>query len=222
MENQKEIFATAEGDQWFLRNQESYKKNKNENGTIIQSLQDLEIKPKKILEIGCSNGTRLHNFNVVFGAECFGIDPSTKAIENGKKEYPSIVLQVGTADALPFADNSFDVIIFGFCLTWCDRKLLFKIASEADRCLSDNGYMIINDFYPSFSYKNVYTHTSGVFSYKMDHAKMFSWNPVYTEIFNTVFTHGGFEKRNNPDEKVAITILSKNETFAYPLEPFKK
>jgi len=222
MGNQKEIFATAEGDQWFLRNQASYQKNKNENGLIIQSLQELEITPKKVLEIGCSNGTRLNNFNKVFGAECYGIDPSSKAIENGSKEYSSINLKVATADALPFEDNSFDLIIFGFCLTWCDRKLLFKIALEADRCLSDNGYLIINDFYPPFAYKNVYTHTEGVFSYKMDHSQMFSWNPVYSEIFNKVFTHAGFENRNVPDEKVAITILNKNESYAYPLAPYKK
>lgn len=221
MKTQKEIFTTSEADQWFIRNKKSYENTKDENGAIIQSLKEIEIAPKKVLEIGCSNGMRLNNFKKVFGSECYGIDPSAQAIENGKKEFPNISLQIGTADLLPFDDNSFDMIVFGFCLYLCDRRDLFKIAFEADRCLSDNGFLVIMDFYPPFPYKNKYTHAEGVCSYKMNYSKMFSWNPSYNEIFNTIFSYSGFSKRNIPDEKVGVTILNKNEEFAYPMEPYK-
>jgi hypothetical protein len=113
------------------------------------------------------------------------------------------------------------MIIFGFCLYLCDRKDLFKIALEADRCLSDNGFMVILDFYPPFPYKNSYSHKEGIFSYKMDYSKLFSWNPVYNEIYNLIFSHSGFSERIIPDEKIAVTILNKSEGFAYPLQPFK-
>lgn len=222
MKTQKEIFLSKEADQWFIRNNQTYENKKNESDIIIHTLKEIEIVPKKVLEIGCSNGIRLNNFNKNFGSECFGIDPSDKAIENGKKAFPNISLQIGTADLLPFADNSFDMIIFGFCLYLCDRKDLFKIAFEADRCLSNNGFLVIMDFHPPFPYKNSYTHTEDVCSYKMNYAKLFNWNPAYNEIFNTIFSHSGFSKRNIPDEKVGLTILTKNEEFAYPFEPYKR
>jgi ubiquinone/menaquinone biosynthesis C-methylase UbiE len=217
MKTQKEIFKATEGDQWFFRNKESYEHIKNENDVIVQSLKEIGIIPKQVLEIGCSNGTKLNNLNKVFGSECFGIDPSVMAIKKGKKEYPRITLRVGTADLLPFNDNKFDMIIFGFCLYLCDRKDLFKIAFEADRCLSDNGFLVIMDFYPPFPYKNIYKHKEGLYSYKMNYAKLFSWNPVYNEIFNMIFGHSEFSKRNTPDERVAVTILNKSEEFAYPI-----
>ncbi len=221
MSKQKEIFQSFEGNNWFNRNKSSYEKIKDDKDLIIEIFKEIEINPKKILEVGCSNGIRLDKFYKVFGAECYGLDPSATAIEDGKEAFLNINLQVGTADNLPFADNSFDVIVFGFCLYLCDRNDLFKIAMEANRCLSDNGFLAILDFYPPFPYKNTYTHTEGVFSYKMDYSKMFSWNPAYNEVYKSVFSHYGFSKRNIPNEKVAITILNKNETFAYPNEPYK-
>jgi len=221
MKTQKEIFKASEGNKWFFRNGDSNEYKQKENDIIIKSLREIKIFPKKILEIGCSNGLRLNYLNKIFGSECFGIDPSVKAIENGKKEFPNITLQVGTADLLSFEDNKFDMIIFGFCLYLCDRKDLFKIAFEADRCLSDNGFLVIMDFCPPFPYKNIYTHKETIYSYKMNYAKLFSWNPAYNEIFNTIFSLSGFSKRSIPDEKVAVTILNKVEEFAYSNEPYK-
>lgn len=221
MISQKEIFKSTEGDGWFNRNVKIDKKTQNSDDLILQILQLIEIKPKTILEIGCSNGSRLNNLNVKFDSKCYGIDPSNQAIQDGKIKFPNITLQVSSADELPFEQTSFDMIIFGFCLYLCDRNDLFKIAYEADRCLCNNGYLVIYDFYPPFPYKNNYSHYKGIYSYKMNYAKMFSWNPVYKEIFNTIFSHSGYSQREIPDEKVAITILNKNEQHAYPTEPFR-
>ena len=119
-----------------------------------------------------------------------------------------------------FGNASFDTIIFGFCLYLCDRKDLFKIAYEADRCLQNEGTIILLDFKPPFPYKNKYSHLEGIYSYKMDYSKMFNWNPAYNEVVNVIFSHSGFKLRDIPDEKVGITMLRKCEQFAYPLEPF--
>jgi ubiquinone/menaquinone biosynthesis C-methylase UbiE len=61
----------------------------------------------------------------------FGIDPSQNVIEEANKN--GITAKVGTADLLDFNDDKFDIVIFGFYLYLCDRKDLFKIASEANR-----------------------------------------------------------------------------------------
>ncbi|MPR35420.1 class I SAM-dependent methyltransferase [Salmonirosea aquatica] len=221
MKLQKDIFLNTEGDQWYLRNKEHYSLSKQEESLLIKSLKTIEAAPAQVLEIGCSNGTRLNDLQHSFGSECHGVDPSSVAIEEGNTHFPALRLQVGTADSLPFQDNQFDLVIFGFCLYLCDRRDLFKIAAEADRCLMDGGLLAITDFQPPFAYRNGYSHREGMFSYKMNYAKMFSWNPAYNEIYTVVTSHAGFSKRDVPDEKVAVTLLSKNESFAYPTEPYK-
>ena len=222
MKTQKEIFKAGEGNRWFFRNRKSSNSYRNGEDEIVDLVKFFELVPKRVLEIGCSNGRRLEMIRKVFQADCEGIDPSYKAIEDGKSRYPNISLRAGTADALPFDDDSFDMIIFGFCLYLCDRKELFKIAYEADRCLRNKGTLIIKDFYPPFAYKNKYSHHDGIYSFKMDYSRMFTWNPAYTEISKVVFSHSGFALRDVPDEKLAIAVLMKNEQHAYPTEPFQE
>ena len=41
----------------------------------------------------------------------FGIDPSKIAFKEINKE---IILKTGSADNLPFSDNFFDLVVFGF------------------------------------------------------------------------------------------------------------
>ncbi|WP_061216124.1 class I SAM-dependent methyltransferase [Leptospira santarosai] len=219
MNSQKKVFLSGEGDQWFIRNKNILDE---QTDILIQTFLSIQLKPKKVLEIGCSNGRRLSLIQSVFASECYGIDPSKQGIEEGKRIYQNLSLQVATADNLPFEDNTFDTIIFGFCLYLCDRKDLFKIAYEADRCLSENGHIVIKDFYPPFPYRNNYSHYSGLFSYKMNYEKMFEWNPIYKKIFCNVFSHDGFLSNIPPDERIGIIILNKNEQQAYPLEPFCK
>lgn len=222
MASQKKIFKASEGDCWFQRNRKSSHSVHGNDDKIVDLIKSIEIVPKRVLEIGCSNGQRLEVIRNAFQAKCYGIDPSTKAVDEGKSKYPDISLQVGTADNLPFDDDSFDMIIFGFCLYLCDRKDLFKIAYEADRCLKNNGTLIIKDFYPPFAYKNKYSHHDSIYTYKMDYSQMFRWNPAYAEVSKIVFSHSGFALRDVPDEKLAIVVLRKNEQYAYPEEPFRE
>ena len=112
--------------------------------------------PKRLLKLDVG-GHRLEIIRNAFHSDSYGIDPSSKDIEDGKSIYPNNSFQVGTADNLPFDDDSFDMVIFGFCLYLCDRKDLFKIAYEADRCLKNKGTLVIKDFCPPFPYKNNYS-----------------------------------------------------------------
>jgi ubiquinone/menaquinone biosynthesis C-methylase UbiE len=183
-------------------------------------IESLGIKPKNVLEIGCCHGFWLQKLKEAFDCECYGIDPSAAAIEDGSKSFPEINLSVGTAETLDFADDSFDLIIFGFCLYLCDRKDLFKIALEADRCLADNGNICITDFCPPFAYKNEYAHCEGLHSYKMNYGKMFTWNPAYTEVASQMHNSGSYDFKGTPDNKVATIVLHKNTAFAYAVGPF--
>jgi len=188
---------------------------------VLDALERAYVSPSNVLEIGCCTGSRLDTLSNLTGCKCHGIDPSAKAIKDGSQQYPGLRLQTGTADRLPFPDDSFDLIIFGFCLYVCDRHDLFKIAAEADRCLRDGGKLVIYDFYTPFPYRNTYAHNTTMHSYKMDYSKMFLWNPAYHQIHNEVTTHAGADQRCLPDERIAVTILEKNQKLAYILDPHK-
>ncbi|MFM7519935.1 MAG: class I SAM-dependent methyltransferase [Planctomycetota bacterium] len=64
-----------------------------------------------ILDVGCAKGFMMHDFaELIPGITVKGIDVSTYAVENA---IPSMQphVQVADARALPFADQSFDVVI---------------------------------------------------------------------------------------------------------------
>lgn len=217
-QKQKTAFLKSEGNAWFKRNAHAYQSEKADS--ILNMLSQIEHEPKEVLEIGCSLGKRLAKIQTDFGANCYGIDPSSQAIMEGLQTYPQLALSEGTADHLDFDSNSFDTIIFGFCLYLCDREDLFKIAYEVDRCLKDNGVIIISDFMPPFAFKNEYCHLEGIQSFKMNHSKMFLWNPYYFEIGSYVTTHSGTIDRHIPNERIAVTALMKSTKSAYANNPF--
>lgn len=65
----------------------------------------------KILDIGCGKGFLLYDFlKIIPDAEIYGIDISKYAITNSKPEIRN-KLQVGNATHLPWADNTFDLVI---------------------------------------------------------------------------------------------------------------
>ena len=65
----------------------------------------------QILDVGCGKGFLLYDFTqVVPGIEVRGLDISSYAIENAKEEVRPF-LQAGHAKQLPFADQSFDLVI---------------------------------------------------------------------------------------------------------------
>lgn len=225
MANQENIFLNGEGDKWFERNLIDSGISLEEriaNDKIMACFEYLDIIPKNVLEIGCSNGWRLEGLRKKYKCRCSGIDPSSKAINYGKKSYPEIELKVSAANTLPYKNNIFDTIIIGCCLYLCDRNKLFKIAYEVDRVLTDNGNLFMRDFNPNFAYKNEYCHSEGVFSYKMKYGNMFIWNPVYTQIYHESFTLGESGFVNNPDERRSTDVLRKNMDYAYPLNPYRR
>ena len=64
-----------------------------------------------ILDIGCGKGFMLHDFkNLMPDATIAGIDISSYAIENSMGDV-RLFLQVGNANALPYRDHFFDLVI---------------------------------------------------------------------------------------------------------------
>ncbi|WP_417448380.1 methyltransferase domain-containing protein [Idiomarina abyssalis] len=211
--SQKDIFLAGEADAWLERNLEALKKLAEKPGDPVflaaeEIFQNHNFANKpRVLEVGCGNGQRLAALSQAFQADCYGLEPSSKAVELAQAQ--GVNAQIGTADQLPYPDNHFDILIFGFCLYLCDREDLFKIAQEANRVLKPNAWLLIYDFYAEAHTNRPYHHCEGVNSYKMDYRKLFDWHPAYTCYSHKVFGHGEHKLCDDPQEWIAISTLRK-------------
>jgi ubiquinone/menaquinone biosynthesis C-methylase UbiE len=190
--NQDNVFLKSEGDSWFLRNKDKLAKKHDDfaNDSIISILKQYSIKPRKILEIGCSNGWRLDLLQKTYHAECAGVDPSDLAIQDGKKRYPKLILHRALASKLPMKD-SFDLVIISFVFHWIAREELLKSVAEVDRMVQDDGFLLISDFAPDVATRVPYHHlpNENVYTYKANYSEIFTSSTLYTEIAYFTFNH---------------------------------
>jgi SAM-dependent methyltransferase len=217
-ELQKSAFMNGEGDSWFARNAAAVSSASSD--VVDEAVSYLGLNPKAILEIGAANGARIERLAQKSGASCAGIDPSAEAIADGLKRYPEIDLRVGTADALPFAAASFDLVIIGFCMYLVDPALHFRSIAEADRVLKDGGHLVVFDFYANHPYYNDYAHLKGLRAHKMEFSKLFLAHPAYSLL------HRQLAKKDpdflQPDRREGADILVKELKSAFPVSPTKR
>lgn len=137
---QKEAWWAGVGDDWLKRNLSTL----GQRDMVSEALDHINGQPKSVLEIGCANGWRLKKLKDRFGCEVAGIDPSMDAIKAAHEAgIPAIR---GTADNLPYDNEKFDCVIFGFCLCFIGPEEWSAIVAESDRVLHPAGRIIINDF----------------------------------------------------------------------------
>ncbi len=218
---QRGAFLAGEGDAWFRRNHvtaEALEQRAAED-PLLRCLERAPVRPGRVLEIGCSDGWRLELIRRRYGAECTGLEPSSEAVAKGRELYPALELHRGTAEQLPAPERFFDLVIFGYCLYLCDRQDLFKVAAEADRVLCDGGILAIYDFHSPVPYRNPFAHREGVYSYKMDYARMFTWNPVYRILHQEIGAHPDSDP-TDPDNVIAVSILQRRVEGAFQGNPY--
>lgn len=203
-ERQETIFLNGEGDAWHHRN-----KDKEINSDpVLDALLASKIEPKNVAEIGCGRGWRLNLLKGVYECEVFGLEPSSDAIKYANEHYHDLKIFHGVSGTIEqWSNNRVDMVIFGFCLYLISRDELFFLAYHTDRILKDGGHIVIHDFMPDTPHKKSYHHKAGVFSYKMDYAKLWLGNPAYTRIYNSI----------TPEDGYGVSILKKDTAAAWPL-----
>jgi ubiquinone/menaquinone biosynthesis C-methylase UbiE len=151
-DKQKDLFLGGEGDAWFERNHAAIQGRDFNFDPIVQAVARCisseskgDTRGMSLLEIGCGEGIRLSHLASRHLLACHGIDPSAKAVAQAQKEGRAVIQ--GTADALPFENHAFDLVVFGFYLYLCDREDLIRIAQKADRLLKWPGWLIVQDFH---------------------------------------------------------------------------
>lgn len=210
--SQKDIFLQSEGDAWFTRNQQALATRKLPDADpLLCEILDIYNRcggGLRVLEIGCGDGARLAWLKENLNADCYGIEPSAQAVAAACAK--GLNVQQGTADVLPFDAQSFDIVIFGFCLYLCDREDLFRIASAADRVLRTPGWLMILDFFSPMPRAKTYHHSPGVQSHKMDYRTLFNWHPDYACMTHKVRHHSKLDYTDEQDEWIAVSILRKH------------
>lgn len=102
------------------------------------------LRPRQVLDIGCGNGSFLNQLSKYFDA-AIGIDASKGQIEQAQKTKatnPKLQFQQVLGPALPFPDNSFDVVMSTLAFRYLDWD---PIMSEILRVLKPGGKILIVD-----------------------------------------------------------------------------
>jgi ubiquinone/menaquinone biosynthesis C-methylase UbiE len=221
--NQDAIFQGAEANRWWQRNADVlHDQSRIDNDPVLRILLKREMKPRKVLEIGCANGWRFGELEKRYDCECVGIDPSVEALEDGKKLFPNAEFRKGMTSHLPLqAGETFDLVIVSFVLHWVDRTTLIQSVSEIDRATQEDGYLVVSDFLPDVPTKRKYHHLpkEEVYTYKQDYSKLFLATEWYEELERSTFHHatGQEEKDTPPDDRGFCSLLRKNATGLYKI-----
>ena len=93
---------------------------------------------KNILDLGCGRGRVFHLFDKFKNAELTGLDISVKDLKKAKDKCLAVS---GTGERLPFADNTFDLIVEFHTLHHI--RDYTKVIADVHRCLKKDGHFLM-------------------------------------------------------------------------------
>ena len=105
----------------------------------------------EVLEVACNMGTTTAELVKKYGCRVTALDLDTKALEKARKNLAAscaagrVTFVEGDATALPFPDNSFDVVINEAMLTMLDPDSRAKAVAEYFRVLKRGGVLLTQD-----------------------------------------------------------------------------
>jgi ubiquinone/menaquinone biosynthesis C-methylase UbiE len=218
---QKHTFLSYEADEWFNRNKNVILNYDSSCDHVLNLISSYKIEIDSILEIGCSAGYRLNAIKKTNkNLKVFGIEPSEKAIEYGRLNFPDISFIHGTADDLScFDDESLDLVIVGFVLYVVDRNILLKVVAEIDRVLKNGGSIIIIDFFSEAALKNLYHHIDDfeAYSYKQNYDEIFTASKLFYLIDKSTYNHSTklLDSSSDYNNNYSISLLIKDLNSSY-------
>lgn len=106
---------------------------------------DFSLEGKKILDIGCGDGTDC-NFYQKSGGIVTGLEPSDIFVQKAQKKYPDCIFIVGVGEDLPCNDSSFDIVFSKYAVQTSPE--VPKIMSEVARVLKKDGIFVMLTKHP--------------------------------------------------------------------------
>ncbi len=110
----------------------------------------------RILDVGCGYGRTLHELSSSGYTLLTGVDISEKMIARGRRQHPQLNLKKYEGTRLPFADDSFDVVLLLAVLTCIiEDAVQERLLDEVRRVLKKDGVIYINDFLLNSDQRNI-------------------------------------------------------------------
>lgn len=101
-------------------------------------------KNHKVLDIGCAKGFLIKDM-LDIGLDAYGLDISNYAIKNSHKDVVGRI-HLGSADKLPFPDNSFDFVISLNTLHNLEKKQCLVALKEIQRVTKKNSFIQVDSY----------------------------------------------------------------------------
>ncbi|WP_267553076.1 class I SAM-dependent methyltransferase [Rhizobium rhizogenes] len=123
-----------------------------------------------ILDVGCGTGYFLNEIGPRFG-QAAGIDVSDRMLARAYRRAPQHLFQKADARGLPFAEQSFDVVLCTRVLSHIDR---FEIAlAEIKRALRPGGLLVMSNVDADHAYVHTKlpTASGSVFAHTVKHSR---------------------------------------------------
>jgi ubiquinone/menaquinone biosynthesis C-methylase UbiE len=146
----------------------------------LRTLTDLAI-----LDVGCGDGNMLRRW-LQWGAHpehLAGIDLRADAVERARTLNPNLDVRLGSAEALPWQDESFDLVsqltVFTSIL---DVAMKRRVATEMSRVLRSGGAVLWYDF----AYNNPPLHRSRAASPSRCYPSAIRWPPPFLSCAPTI------------------------------------
>ena len=179
---------------------------------IISLIKDNHLKANSILEIGCANGNKLHQYaKLCKSKKIYGVDLSNKAIKDGKKKYKNLKLFNMSSIEIDKIKLNFDFIICGFFLYHLDRELIFRQFDLIHRKLFKNGFLLIWDFDPLFKHSNKDFNTKKLTSFKMSYDNFLTESGLFEMVYKIKYKTKTNDKKIFKSENVSLTLFKKIE-----------
>jgi SAM-dependent methyltransferase len=152
MEEARRTFIPAAGRDWGLPLYDPLVKLIGGDQARRALLEHAALRPGQVvLDVGCGTGSLATLIKGLHpGVQVVGVDPDPKALarakRKGERARVSIQLDRGFADALPYADASFDRVLSSFVFHHLSRHEKARMLSEARRVLKPGGFLCLLDF----------------------------------------------------------------------------
>lgn len=177
-------------------------------------------KHDKILDIGCSYGSLIHNLNKLGYQNVWGCDINEEFIIHGKSIYKQISdnLQVYNGKSVPFSDESFDAILmFDVIEHIPDIERFLK--EEVFRTLKKGGVFVFQT--PNKPIHIVWIYVDNRFNprlrWKPGHPSLQTPSSLKNLLDDTGFSSCSLEKWNILTDKNINKVRRKIGTLAFPL-----
>jgi len=218
---QETAFVTKEADAYFERNAPATLVPAPPDHRVLSTLRRIGLPKRGVLvDVGGGTGQLAAGFLEAYpGWSAKVIEPSRRAIEAGKKAFPTVDFREGSIskpDDLAFEPADLVIVSGVFC--WIERALLSRAVSNVDLICRNSGFLVICDFDAPFPRANPYKHHNGLFTFKQDYAGIFCALGTYTLLSRESTSSVEYTRSDEHDpydQQWVASILRKDLTGRY-------